>query len=265
MNPKKWSKTSGQLTKQLRLRTSPVSVRFLESTREIPRNAKRPMRDLKIRMAHCQAVGLARLHGWVTALTWDEDMWCLRPALLHGFAKELDFVRSGELNYKVHNATLEAARKTEAAFRKIPFGRFHAIVFSPLGKTAFEPHVIVVYGSPAQIQKIVGATLWNEGGGVENVFLPGDLCHKISCAYLTGQTQVVLPCAGDRTFGGTDDDEMAAVIPAKKLHDIVEALMTTKMAAYPIRKYLLYEPVVGPGHKISYYDYSRARHSRKSS
>jgi len=209
---------------------------------------------------------MARMYGWTLGLTWEEDMWCIRPAILWGIIEPPEYVLEGTLMHGFYNATVEAAKKSEEAWMKIPAGSFCGAVFSPLEQTPFEPHVIAIYGNPAQMCRLIGATLWKEGGALKATFQAGaEICHKIARAYITKEPQVVVPGGGDRVFTGTEDDEMAMVIPMDKVDEILEGLEAIKIVSYPIPKYIRWEPRVPRNYKISYHDYIEWRKSKEKS
>ncbi len=56
--------------------TFPVAVKFLKDEKEISGGTRRPLRDLKVKMAHCQAQSICRKYGWTIAMT-KEDLGCI--------------------------------------------------------------------------------------------------------------------------------------------------------------------------------------------
>jgi len=255
-----------KIREHLRLRTFPVAIRLCKDEGEFSKDARRPSRDFKHRIAACQAISMTRMYGWTLGLTWEEDMWCIRPAILWGIIEPPEYVLEGTLMHEFYNATVEAAKKSEEAWTKIPVGSFCGAVFSPLERTPFEPHVIAIYGTPAQMCRLIGAALWKEGGALEAAFQAGaEICHKIARAYRIKEPQVVIPGGGDRVFTGTEDDEMAMVIPMDKVDEILEGLKSIKIVSYPIPKYIRWEPRVPRDYKISYHDYMEWLTAKKKS
>lgn len=65
----------------------------------------------------------------------------------------------------------------------------------------------------------------------------------------------MVPEGEDRVFNGTEDDEMAMVIPADKVNEILEGLEAARIATYLIPKHIRREPRFPQNYKISYCDY----------
>jgi uncharacterized protein (DUF169 family) len=67
-----------------------------------------------------------------------------------------------------------------------------------------------------------------------------DCADLIIGAMQTGECQYVLPCYGDRIFGGTTDEEMAFSFPKAKAIQLVEGLEGTHTGGirYPIPAFL---------------------------
>ena len=57
------------------LRTSPIAVKMIESSADIPKEAFRPKRDGGYHIAQCQAFGMSRREGKTVAML-KEDHWC---------------------------------------------------------------------------------------------------------------------------------------------------------------------------------------------
>ncbi len=71
--------SSRTLHELLLLRFEPIAVKMIEDESEIPDNAVRPLRDLKTRMALCQAFSLSRREK-KTVYMEKEDHWCWNPS-----------------------------------------------------------------------------------------------------------------------------------------------------------------------------------------
>ncbi|MCF8120378.1 MAG: DUF169 domain-containing protein, partial [Deltaproteobacteria bacterium] len=55
--------------------TLPVAVKFLKDASRIPEKARRPLGDLKVKMAPCQGAAMTRRYGWTVAFG-PEDVGC---------------------------------------------------------------------------------------------------------------------------------------------------------------------------------------------
>ncbi|MFH1242185.1 MAG: DUF169 domain-containing protein [Pseudomonadota bacterium] len=63
-----------------------VAVKFLGEESLIPPSAKRPLKDLNVRMAPCQGAGMTRRYGWTVAFG-KEDVGCAIAAHTYGWEK----------------------------------------------------------------------------------------------------------------------------------------------------------------------------------
>ena len=79
------------LTKHVRLGSFPVAVRMVKPGEQLPERVKHPFQDLKIKVATCQAIAMARRYGWVVAVG-DEDISCPLTAVVLVFAKQVIFI-----------------------------------------------------------------------------------------------------------------------------------------------------------------------------
>ncbi len=105
--------------------------------------------------------------------------------------------------------------------------------------------MILIYGNPAQVMRLVVAALWKRGGKLTSSFEGRADCADIIATTLrTGECQVILPCNGDRIFGLTQDDEMAFSIPAARVAEVMEGLRESHKGGirYPIPTYAQFEP-----------------------
>jgi len=65
---KKWHELGKELRRFINPDTFPVAVRFLAHESEIPKGVKTPLKDLKVKIAHCQAAAITRKYGWTLVL-----------------------------------------------------------------------------------------------------------------------------------------------------------------------------------------------------
>ena len=132
---------------------------------------------------------------------------------------------------------------SESRVDKWEHGQWQGVVFAPLHRANFEPHLVMLYANPAQVMRLVTARLWSTGGRVASSF-----SGRIDCADAVITTmkqddcQVILPCYGDRIFAQTEDGEMGFTIPASRIDAIVAGLAGTHQGGvrYPIPTFLRY-------------------------
>jgi len=236
------SKFYDALTKHVRIGSFPVAVRMVKPGEQLPERVKHPAQDLKIKVATCQAIAMARRYGWVVAMG-DEDISCPLTAVVFGFRKASDFYMKGQACAGMYTETKEAGIRSEEQVEKFSFGEFKYILVAPLHRTTFEPEVIIIYANPAQILRLLAAALWKSGGRLTSSFGGRiDCAEEIIVPQRSGQCEVILPCLGDRVFAQTQDHEMAFSIPADRVEEIVEGLEGTQKGGvrYPIPSFLRY-------------------------
>ncbi len=232
-----------ELATYIRPQTFPVALRMLEPGEPIPDRAKRPGRDFKKLSMNCQVIDMARRYGWTIALT-REDSICSLGIIAAGFDRPLPIYQVGTLCEGMYTETKEAGQRSEAAVDKFPPGQYAALLVAPLDRATFEPHVVVLYGNPAQVMRLTQAALWKRGGRLASSFEGRVVCADIIVTTMkTGEPQVILPCSGDRIFGQTQDHEMAFALPWSRVEEIVEGLRGTHAGGirYPITQFMEYE------------------------
>lgn len=231
------------LQKHIRPASFPVAIKMLKEGESIPDRVKRPAEDLGFQSAICQGFAIARRYGWPIAIGRD-DLSCPLAKAVFGFAPMLDYYAEGHACAGMYTQTPEAGARTEAETPRFEYGQYQYIVLAPIHRCTFEPDVVLVYGTPGQVMRLVTAALWKRGGRITSSF-----SGRIDCADVvietmrTGEPQVILPCYGDRIFAQTEDHEMAFSVPAAGMDAIVEGLEGTHAGGvrYPIPSFLRYQ------------------------
>lgn len=236
------------LQQHIRPDTFPVAVRLVPSGEALPAKSRRPHRDLEIQVTICQGVAMSRRYGWTMAVG-AEDLSCPLAAAVFGFKPMLDYMAQGHACYQMYTQTLEAGTATEAAVEKLPYQSYEYVLSAPLQRTTFEPHVVVVYGNSAQVQRLVVAALWETGGRLASSFSGRiDCADEIIVPLRTQKPEVILPCYGDRVFAQTQDHEMAFSFPWEWSERLVRGLEGTHQGGirYPVPTFLRYSPQFPP-------------------
>ena len=217
---------NGILETYLRPLTFPVAVRLLPEP-HIPEAFKRPSVLLGHRLNICQGTNLARRYGWNLGFL-REDMACPLSIPIFGFCEDPDFVTRGEIIHPDFTKTLEAAQKTQKMQPKAPVGSIAGILLGPLGKVDFEPDLVLVYGSPAQMARLVQGALYQDGGAIESRFAGRCACaQEFIHPHLSQQCNVVIPAQGERLFAMTADDEMVFSMPRSRFAHVAEGIEVT--------------------------------------
>jgi len=90
INLEKIHKLTKDIENELRLQLPILAVKMVESTEEIPSDAKKPVEDFGYHLSVCQAFGISARTG-ITISETKEDMWCFEPDMfmLYAFPGQL--------------------------------------------------------------------------------------------------------------------------------------------------------------------------------
>ncbi|MCX5893813.1 MAG: DUF169 domain-containing protein [Deltaproteobacteria bacterium] len=236
-----------QLKEALRLKTEPFGAAFLQDVSSLPEKTRRPSQVFGKRVTICQGVTMARIYGWSVALTKD-DLICIPGMLAFGFTPATDpILELGQLFCETgfHQSIGPALKDVE----KLPHfepQEVGAIYLCPLERLALQPDVVVVYGNPAQLNRLIQAATYSLGERVS-----GEFGGKVECAsyligpYRRGGFVVTIPGQGDRMFSMTQDDELVLSFPLKYLEGLLVGLKEAARkigARYPITVYQNFTP-----------------------
>lgn len=241
------------LSNDLRLKTAPISVKFLKAGAVFPEKTRQPSTVLRKRITLCQAVTLARVHRWTVGLK-REDMTCVPSMIAFGFGKTTEpEVALGKLFCQ-----MEYARSTKTALQEAQT-MFHfendeyaAIVLSPLQKGLYDPDTVAVYANPAQMMRMVQSLVYQFGKRI-----PGNFGGKVECSeyliapFKTCEPRITIPGMGDRIFSMTQDDEMVLSLPGGLLNDLMQGLKESGRkvgARYPVTFYQNFQPEFPKAH-----------------
>lgn len=226
----------------------PVAIKMVASVDEIPEKARRPKRDLGTPMPVCQGIALARRYGWLMAMGKD-DMLCPLGALTLGFVPAKSRFLDGSFNVPFWVKDQNARAKMARSLPRLELGRYTHLVAAPLHRANFEPQVIIIYGNPAQIARLIQATVYETGEPIVSSSMGGFACgEEITRAILTGQCQFTVAGGGDRAIAQTQDDEISFAVPISKAAALIEGLERTHEAGmrYPTLSFLTFRAQFPP-------------------
>jgi uncharacterized protein (DUF169 family) len=244
----KWHQLGRKIREYVNPSTFPVAIKFVEDGSQIPSSARRPLRDLGVKMAPCQGAAMARRYGWTVAFGKD-DVGCAIAAHTYNWKRLTE--ESGAVKFLTRMNYVgdeKAAHEVIGGFRLLEMGENLAVVYSPLERTKIEPDVVLIYGNPAQIMRLIHGATYLSGKPIESSFSgrAASCTEGVVAAYLDNAPKVVVPGNGDRVWAGCQDHEMIMAAPATRLKDVVQGLEKThqKGIRYPIPTYLRYTPEV---------------------
>ena len=231
----------------IRPQTFPVALKMLKSESEIPERTRRPLKDMKKKVAICQGVGMARKFGWTVAMG-KEDMQCSLGAAPFGFFKNIDFFNEGNMANGMFTSSKEAGKKEEDMVARFDHGQYSHLLVAPLNRCSFEPDVYLIYANPAQVMRLIHGALYKEGGAIHSTATGRLGCATMITVMKEKQCRYMVPGNGDRIFGMTQDHEMSFMIPESKMADVLEGLAMTHKGGirYPITSFFNFEPTMPP-------------------
>lgn len=238
---------------EVRIKTFPIAVKFLKDPAGFPEKTRRPSVAMGKRVTICQGVTMARNHGWTVGLT-REDLICVPAMIAFGFSDSPDPLGSltklfCEIDF---SGSEEAARKEMSSMHRFQNREYEAMVLSPLAKDLYAADVMVVFGNPAQMMRLVQAWTYITGERVAGSFGGKVECDEYLIApFKTQAARIAIPGNGDRIFSGSQDDEMAFSIPGQYLKDLVRGLSESGKkvgARYPVPPYQNFQPEFPKAH-----------------
>ncbi len=168
-----------ELERLLRLRTSPVAVKMLEKTGEIPSGAMRPRRDHGHHYAQCQAFALSRRNRATVAML-KEDNWCPGAVIAYGLVPKPD--------------DPARAASTNVCFE---YGKYIGILTAPLGTATFAPDVVIVYCDTDQLRIILLSLKMEERPLVKSNFFPFSCAGAVVPVMKNNEYWINLPDPGN--------------------------------------------------------------------
>lgn len=247
MNEMNNAKLGDDISNTLRLKTLPVTVKFLTEGQNFPEKTRRPLGHMGKKITLCQAVTMVRTYGWTLGIT-REDLVCVPAALAFGFSTAPDTaVALGRLFCEgSYSRTEEIGRSEALTIVRLNADEYAAVLLAPLNRATFEPDVVAFYGNPAQLMRLVHAWTYSEGKRVTGHFGAKVECTEYLLApFKTHEARIAIPGTGDRVFSMTQDDEIVFSIPGAALGILAINLREAGKrvgASYPITPFLSFQP-----------------------
>jgi len=223
------------MSNHIRHQTHPLAIKMLCSGEVIPEDAKRPVKDFGVPLTLCQALALGRREALTIVLDRNSQSCPIALAGL-GFVRPEEFV-SGKYVLAPMNQTLEARKKIAGSLPRLPFGKYQHILISPIRTAAFDPDVIVFYGSGAQVMRMIQAAVFSSGEALTSKSMgTGGCLLPIVGPIVEGECKYAVPGNGDRRLGLVADGELAFGMPRVRFEDVIKGLKLSHEGkqTYPI-------------------------------
>lgn len=211
---------------QLHLRTPPIAFKFLAQGEPVPPDMGRPLRDLGTPIRPCKAWNLTRQSGLpIAMLAEDFTTACPASLFMFGIMEPVKPWLDGDLAYGIYAESREAAMNMEHNVARLEVGKYQGILLAPLTQVRFVPELVMTYCNSKQAMRLVSAAMWRDGEPLRFSMAARNLCADgVVQPFQIGSPVLALPCGGDRTHGGTQDDEVVFTAPLGALEGIIEGL-----------------------------------------
>lgn len=193
------------LERIVKLKTSPVAVKMLESETDIPEGALRPERDRGIHIAQCQAFAMSRREGATVAML-KEDHWCFAPLIAYGITEKPD----------------DPSVQRFVSFPTFEMGKYVGMVTAPLKTASFIPDIVLIYSDSAQLRDLLSPSHFlGQEPVVDSHFFPPSCAYTIVPVMENGRYLVALPDPGEHMRALAGSDEVILSLPAAKLETLM--------------------------------------------
>ena len=233
----------------LKLKTQPVGVSYLPEGAPLPPRARRP-RDRQMRITLCQAMTWARIYGWSVALERADNL-CIPGGLAINLLKSTQ-ASNGEVLSRFMVEVGWVSREAEKEQEWYILDRdYNTLLLEPLSKATSEPELVVIYGDPSQMVKLVHGYSYSTGKRVTLEISGRVACSEYLVAPLiTNSPVLTIPGTGDRVFSGTQDTELTLSLPYPLLETLWEGMKEAgaKVGSnrYPFVPYMLHQAQFPP-------------------
>jgi uncharacterized protein (DUF169 family) len=227
-----------ELNALLRLKTTVIGMKLFARADDMMKIPK--LRRPSAVHTTDQIVSMASRLGWTVGVTAADLVGAQCRAVI-GLAPQDETWLAGTSYVGVWHATAEDARKRQEALDVVPFGRYEALVVSPLTSGRLQdPDICLVYATPGQMIILINGLQYSGYRKFEWGVVGETACaDSWGRALKTGEPSLSLPCYAERRYGGVPDEEM---LMALKPADLAKAIAgMTQLAKnglrYPIAPY----------------------------
>jgi uncharacterized protein (DUF169 family) len=230
-----WKDVSSQIDKYLHLRTFPVGIKLFENVSSL--DEIKNLRSPKRRVLICQLMTLARTTRWTIGVTLDGLLSGSPCSAMVGLDERREIVKDGTYRSVVWFESKEEGRKCEESFPHLPNGKYKAMAIGPISSNKFEPDLVVLYGTPAQMILVINAIQWKDYERLSFHCVGESSCADyIAECYLSNKPSLTIPCFGERVYGHAQEEELVIAIPSGQMEKVLNGLagLHKRGVRYPI-------------------------------
>jgi uncharacterized protein (DUF169 family) len=201
-----------------------------------------------------QIVSMASRLGWTVGITSDDLVGAQCRAVI-GLAPQDEKWLAGQAYVGVWHESAEDAHKRQQALDVVPYGRYEALVVSPLASGRLNPpDICLVYATPGQMIILINGLQWSGYKKFEWGVVGETACaDSWGRALKTGEPSLSLPCYAERRYGGVPDEEMLMALSPAHLAKAIAGMkaLAKNGLRYPIAPYGI-QSDVRAGMSVSY-------------
>jgi uncharacterized protein (DUF169 family) len=236
----------------LRLKTTVIGLKMFASAEEMAAIPK--IRRPTAVHTTDQIVSMASRLGWTVGITSDDLVGAQCRAVI-GLGPQDEKWLAGEGYVGVWHENAEDARKRQQALDVVPFGKYQAMVVSPLASGRLNPpDICLVYATPGQMIILINGLQWTGYKKFEWGVVGETACaDSWGRALKTGEPSLSLPCYAERRYGGVPDEEMLMALQPSHLAKAITGMkaLARNGLRYPIAPYGI-QSDVRAGMSVSY-------------
>lgn len=215
-----------RLVSLLKLRTLPIGMKLFEDLDEmasIP-GLRRPREGRHF--STCQLVTQSRVAGLTLGIQHENLLPNSNCGGVLGLNRPSEEYLSGRKMSGVWFANQEAARAHQEQMPRVPAGRYHGLVISPLRMARLNPpDICLFYATPGQMILFING-LQRETYQRYEFSITGESACADSWghALATRKVSLSIPCYAERRYGGVADDELLMALAPDDLARAVKGL-----------------------------------------
>jgi uncharacterized protein (DUF169 family) len=236
--PTDWPRLVDELNRLLRLKTTPIGMKLFERVEDmlaIPK-LRRPVAIHTTDQIVAQA---ARL-GFTLGITREDLVGAQCGAVIGLHPQDEDWL-SGKAMAGVWFASAQDSAAHQRAMHVVPYGRYRAMVVSPLASGRLDPpDICLVYATPGQMILLINGLQWAGYAKFDwSVVGESSCADSWGRALATGQASLSIPCYAERRYGGVLDDELLMALPPADLPKAIAGMqaLAKNGLRYPIPPY----------------------------
>lgn len=230
---------ANELVSLLRLKATPLGIKVLEKEEDINNIQKcRTLKDGQY-LTPCQLFGQAMNLGRTTVIT-KNHIPNLNCEGIYGMRPQDEEWHEGQGQVGIWYAEPKDGVERQKHTPYIPYGKYEAIVASPLSSGNIDPDVCMVVGQPAQIFILLSGYLRHDYCPLDTPIAGESNCsnHWVR-TFLTGKPNVSLPCFAELRFGQYPEDCLIMTCTPKDLRKALDGVKELSKVGmrYPIPGY----------------------------